>query len=167
MRESMIPGKGGWGVAVLAVVGCAARERSAELAARPTAVAAAGSQVMPFDLDATTHVFEKRGVGGIQQVVADAGDRRQVAFIRAHLEEEAGRFTRGDFHGPAMVHGPEMAGLHQLVMAHERLSVEYGEIDRGAEVVYRSEDTALVSAVRAWFDAQLRDHGEHARAHRR
>ena len=52
-------------------------------------------------------------------------------------------------------------------MGHERLSVEYGEIDRGAEIVYRSEDPSLVAAIHAWFDAQLRDHGEHARAHRR
>ena len=52
-----------------------------------------------------------------------------------------------------MVHGPELAGLHQLVIGHERLSVEYGEIDRGAEIVYRSEDPSIVAAVHAWFDA--------------
>ena len=167
MTESMIPG---WAVAtatVLSVLGCAPSERSADLAERRAAVVAAGGRVMPFDLDATVHVFERTGFGGIQQVVADAGDAGQIDLIREHLEEEAGRFTRGDFHDPAMVHGLEMAGLHGLVMGHERLSVEYGEIDRGAEIVYRSEDPALVAAVHAWFDAQLRDHGEHARAHRR
>ncbi|MDE0393988.1 MAG: aspartate carbamoyltransferase [Gammaproteobacteria bacterium] len=167
MRESMIPGRGAATVAALAVLGCAAPEPSADLAARRAAVAAAGSRVMPFDLDATVHVFEKTGFGGIQQVVAETGDPRQIALIREHLELEAGRFARGDFHDPAMVHGPEMAGLHRLVMGHERLSVEYGEIDRGAEIVYRSEDPSLVAAIHAWFDAQLRDHGEHARAHRR
>ena len=167
MRESMVPVRGVAAVTLLAVLGCAAPERSADLAARRAAVAAAGSRVMPFDLDATVHVFEKTGSGGIQQVVADTGDPRQVELIREHLEEEARRFAGGDFHDPAMVHGPEMAGLHQLVMGHERLSVEYREIDRGAEIVYRSEDPSLVSAVHGWFDAQLRDHGEHARAHRR
>ena len=92
------------------------------------------------------HVFEKTGFGGIQQVVAETGDPRQIALIREHLEVEAGRFAKGDFHDPAMVHGPEMAGLHRLVMGYERLSVEYGEIDRGAEIVYRSEDPSLAAA---------------------
>ena len=167
MRNSTMPGRGVAAAAVLAVLGCATPEPSADLAARRVAVAAAGSQVMPFDLDATVHVFETTEFGGIQQVVADTGDSRQVALIREHLEAEAGRFARGDFHDPAMVHGPEMAGLHRLVMGHERLSIEYGEIGRGAEIVYRSKDPSLVAAIHAWFDAQLRDHGEHARAQRR
>lgn len=74
MRESMIPGRGSVAVAVLVVLGCTAPERSADLAAHRAVVAAAGSRVMPFDLDATVCVFEKTGYGGIQQVVAETGD---------------------------------------------------------------------------------------------
>lgn len=120
---------------------------------------------MPFDLDATTHVFEKLEDGGRQTVVADDDDPEQVALIRAHLSEEAERFARGDFHDPAMIHGDDMAGLHALMAGHERVTVTYGDVERGAEIRYRSEDPALVEAVHQWFDAQLRDHGEHARAH--
>jgi hypothetical protein len=121
---------------------------------------------MPFDLEATTHVFEKLEDGGLQTVVADTDDPEQVALIRAHLSDEAARFARGDFHDPASIHGHDMPGLHQLVMGHERLSVAYGEVDRGAEIRYSSEDPALVEALHQWFDAQLSDHGPHAQPHR-
>jgi hypothetical protein len=129
---------------------------------RQAEVAEVGASVMPFDLDATTHVFEKLDDGGLQTVVADEDDAEQVALIRAHLAEEAERFGRGDFHDPAMIHGEDMAGLHTLMAGHERLAVTYGEVERGAEIRYRSEDPALVEAIHQWFDAQLRDHGRHA-----
>lgn len=133
---------------------------------RQADVAEAGSSVMPFDLDATTHVFEPLEDGGLQTVVADTDDPEQVALIRAHLAEEAERFARGDFHDPAMIHGDDMPGLHALVMGHERLNITYREVERGAEIRYASDDESLVAAIHEWFDAQLRDHGEHAQPHR-
>jgi len=84
----------------------------------------------------------------------------------APIEMEAERFARGDFHDPAMIHGEHMAGLHQLVQGHERLSIEYSEIDDGGQILYSTEDQELVAAIHKWFDAQLRDHGEHASGHR-
>ena len=98
----MIPGWGAAAAALQAVLGCAAPEPSADVAARRAMAAAAGSRVMPFDLDAKVHVFEKTGSGGIQQVVAETRDPRQTALVREHLEVEAGRFARGDFHDPAI-----------------------------------------------------------------
>ena len=62
-----------------------------------------------------------------------------------------------------MIHGEDMAGLHELVLGHERLTIEYGEIELGARIVYRAEEPGLVSAIHDWFDAQLRDHGDYAR----
>lgn len=132
---------------------------------RQADVAEAGAMVMPFDLDATTHVFEKLDDGGLQTVVADSDDPEQVALIRAHLTEEAERFARGDFHDPAMIHGDDMPGLHALVTGHDRLEITYREIERGAEIRYGSDDPALVTAIHEWFGAQLSDHGEHATAH--
>ena len=132
----MIPAKSVLAFGALCILGCAPADRSSELEERRAQVAATGAQVMPFDLDATTHVFEKTEFGGIQQVVADAADPRQVALIREHLEMEAERFARGDFHDPAMIHGEHMAGLHQLVQGHERLSIEYSEIDDGGQILY-------------------------------
>ena len=148
------------GVSILA---CGAPEASSELEERRAAIAAAGRQVMPFDLDATTHVFEKAPFGGLQQVVADSDDPRQIELVREHLEVEAERFARGDFRGPGMIHGEDMAGLHQLIEGHRELSIEYAEIERGAQILFRTEDSGLLGAIHAWFDAQLRDHGSHAR----
>jgi len=97
-------------------------------------VAERGAMVMPFDLDRSTHVFEGTPFGGIQQVVSDDADAAQIAFIREHLIHEADRFSRGDFHDPAMIHGDNMASMHQLMMAGDRLTVAYREIDAGGEI---------------------------------
>ena len=162
----MIPTRRILAIGALAVLGCAEADQSSEVPEHQAEVAAAGAQVMPFDLDATTHFFEKTEFGGIQKVVADSVDPHQVALIREHLEEESERFARGDFHDPAMIHGEDMAGLQELVLGHERLAIEYGEIELGARIVYRADEPALVSAIHDWFDAQLRDHGDHARGRR-
>jgi hypothetical protein len=64
---------------------------------RQEEVAERGAEVMPFDLEKTTHVFEPTQTGGVQKVVADdPSDGEQIALIRAHLREEAGAFRRGD-----------------------------------------------------------------------
>lgn len=91
--------------------------------ARQEEVAQRGAAVMPFDLEETTHVFEKTQTGGVQEVVADdPNDTEQVALVRGHLEEEAAAFRRGDLSDPALVrvlrgwfdaqlsdHGPQAA----------------------------------------------------------
>jgi hypothetical protein len=150
----------------ITAIGCAAPAGSrSDLEQRQADVAHAGSPVMPFDLDRTTHVFEKRDDGGLQTVMADSDDPEQVALIRAHLAEEAERFARGDFHDPSMIHGHDMPGLHALVMGHERLTVEYRDVERGGAIEYRALDADLVGAIHLWFDAQLSDHGDHAQPH--
>ncbi|MDH3731982.1 MAG: aspartate carbamoyltransferase [Gemmatimonadota bacterium] len=146
-------------------VACGPDEQST-LEERHESVAEAGASVMPFDLDETTHVFEIDETGGLQQVVADSNDAEQIRLIRGHLSEEAARFARGDFHDPEMIHGHDMPGLHALVTGQDRLTIEYSEIERGAQIMYSSEDPALVQAIHEWFEAQLADHGEHAQAHR-
>ena len=64
---------------------------------RQEQVAEAGSEVMPFDLERTTHIFEKLDNGGLQQVISDDGDDEQIELIQIHLAEEAERFSKGDF----------------------------------------------------------------------
>lgn len=136
-----------------------------ELEERQATVAELGAEVMPFDLERTTHVFEPLDEGGLQTVLSDDGDPEQVALIRAHLAEEADRFARGDFHDPATIHGEAMPGLHELVMGHERVSITMREVEHGAEILYASEDPDLVTAIHRWFEAQLSDHGDHAQPH--
>jgi hypothetical protein len=147
-------------VLVLVLAGCAEDEAS-----RQDEVAERGAEVMPFDLDATTHVFRPDDRGGVQEVVADdPGDGDQVALVRAHLAEEAERFADGDFEDPMAIHGHQMPGLAELVAGHEDIDVSYEDLEGGARLTYRTDDPVLVTALHEWFDAQLADHGEHAEA---
>ncbi|MGW8281776.1 MAG: aspartate carbamoyltransferase [Gemmatimonadota bacterium] len=136
-----------------------------DLEQRRAEVAEAGAEVMPFDLERSTHFFEKLEDGGLQTVLSDDEDVEQVALIRTHLAEEAERFARGDFHDPSMIHGENMAGLHALVTGHDRLTITYQDVPDGGEIRYESRDPQLVDAIHVWFEAQVRDHGEHAQSH--
>lgn len=134
---------------------------------RQAEVAEIGTEVMPFDLDATTHVFEKIDEGGLQQVIADdPDDSKQISLIRTHLAEEAARFQRGDFHDPAMIHGDDMAGLHALMMGAEQIEITYSDLPDGAQILYTTDNAELIEALHHWFDAQVADHGAHATDHR-
>jgi hypothetical protein len=103
---------------------------------------------------------------GTVVVADDPNNSEQIELIRQHLAEEAERFARGDFHDPAMIHGEHMLGLHALIMGAENIRIEYSEIADGAQILYTTENAALVDAIHAWFDAQLLDHGSHAASHR-
>jgi hypothetical protein len=133
---------------------------------RQAEVAARGAEAMPFDLDRTTHRFEARPWGGVQTVVADEPDAEQVELVRAHLREEAERFSRGDFDDPMAIHGMEMPGLAELRAgaAAGRVEIGYSEVATGARLTYRTNETALVAALHTWFRAQVSDHGSHAEA---
>lgn len=56
---------------------------------RQALVAERSREVMPFDLERTTHRFEKLADGGVQTVVSDDGDRKEIGLVRAHLRKEA------------------------------------------------------------------------------
>jgi hypothetical protein len=78
-------------------------------------IEANGAQVMPFDQNTTTHIFQKTGDGGVESVVVnDAQDQEQIGLIRAHLQEEATKFTQGNYEDPARIHGMDMPGLKEL-----------------------------------------------------
>jgi hypothetical protein len=135
-------------------------------AGRQAEVAARGAEVMPFDLERTTHIFDDLPDGGLQQVVADdPADGAQIALIRAHLQAEAARFQRGDFGDPATIHGDQMPGLAELRQGYAQIKVAYAELPDGAQIRYTTSDRAMVTALHAWFAAQLSDHGGHATDH--
>ena len=134
-------------------------ERLAEVAAR-------GTEVMPFDLERTTHLFEKTAVGGLQQVFSDDNDPEQISLIQAHLQEEAQRFQQGDFDDPAQIHGDEMPGLATLRSNYEQVTVTFSTLPDGAQIVYATDQADVLAALHAWFDAQLSDHGSHATSER-
>src|SRR5215204_747847 len=82
-------------VAILATVGAlySAGWLAVARPARQAQVHAVDSEVMPFDLNKTTHIFRMTEAGGVQQVVAkDTNDAAQIALIQQHLQHEAMRF---------------------------------------------------------------------------
>ncbi len=130
---------------------------------REAAVATRGAKVMPFSLDATTHVFDVNQSGGTQRVIADdPSDSNQIRLIREHLRKEAAAFKRGDFADPAAIHGNAMPGLAALKAGFKDIDVRYRDLPNGAEISYRTDERRLAAAVADWFDAQLSDHGDDA-----
>ena len=143
--------------------------------ARQDVVAERGADVMPFALNATTHIFTKTKTGGIQQVVTkSAKDAGQIGLIREHLKEIAAQFSKGDFSAPSHIHGDDMPGLAELTKADpSAIKVQYREIKSGASISYTTNNRELIKALHKWFDAQLSDHGhdamqghDHSRMHR-
>src|SRR4051812_17034653 len=132
-------------------------ERQAEVAQR-------GAEVMPFNIKATTHIFTSSDDGGSQRVVAkDPSDEVQIRLIQTHLREIQAELRRGNFSAPARIHGADMPGLSQLGAAKPgQISIAYRDVDGGGELIFRSSDPGLVSALHVWFDAQLSDHGNDA-----
>lgn len=120
------------------------------------------TRVMPFSMDATMHHFDPTPTGGVQRVLVNNGDRRQIALVRAHLRHEASAFARGDFADPQAIHGGLMPGLRALHAGAGRLHIGYADLSNGAQITYATRDPALISAIHRWFDAQVRDHASHA-----
>ena len=131
---------------------------------RRAEVAERGAEVMSFDLERTTHIFKKLEHGGAQTVVADdPDDDAQIAEIRHHLRAETEAFRQGRFDDPAEIHGMEMPGLAALEKGYPRVAIRYEDVSAGGRISYTTDDRDLVDAIHAWFEAQVSDHGRHAR----
>lgn len=125
-------------------------------------VAARGAKVMPFDLTRTQHVFTPLANGGIQTVTANnSSDTAQIQLIRTHLQEQAEKFSAGDFSAPATIHGEQMPGLAELRSGAKRIDIQYEPLSNGARLRYSTTDSTLVSALHKWFEAQSSDHHNH------
>ena len=137
--------------------GAASEERLDEVARK-------GSHVMPFDLEATAHIFSKTTSGGVQKVIVkQKNDLEQLLLVREHLLQISTAFTKRDFSSPTEIHGDTMPGLAELRAAQiGDLNITYKEFPDGASLTYSTENPYLVNALHQWFDAQLSDHSRHA-----
>ncbi len=130
---------------------------------RQAMVHTTGSQVMPFDLTKTTHIFDMTDTGGVQRVVVkNPTDADEIALVQQHLQHEAMQFRAGNFTDPASIHGVEMPGLRDLAAGAARVTVDYIALPNGAQITYTTQDAHLVTAIHQWFGAQLSDHGHDA-----
>jgi hypothetical protein len=151
------------GLAAIAVMACGDDGADDRLADRRAEIADRGAEVMPFDLDATTHRFAPADTGLVETVVADdPSDTAQVDLIRDHLAHEADRFARGDYGDPAAIHGDGMPGLAELEAGADAVAITYGDLSDGAQLVFTTDDPGLVDALHRWGEAQTTDHGAHA-----
>ena len=146
-------------LATIAAVVVAAVRDSSEGSTSSGGMTERAANVMPFDLDTTTHTFTKTERGGVQTVVAnDNSDTHNIDLIRSHLAEEAGAFQRGDYSDPARIHGMNMPGVEELEADATRVDLSYEDIEAGGRVTYSTSDPELVEALHAWFDRQNTDH---------
>lgn len=123
------------------------------------AMVAHAAQVMPFDLNATTHTFTKTPDGGVEQIVANSsGDEHNVTLIQQHLSRETDQFAQGNYSDPLAIHGTAMPGLQELQAGASRMQSHYEQLPTGAKITFTSGDTALVAALHTWFEAQTMDH---------
>jgi hypothetical protein len=151
----------GAAVAALAVLVTSSTAAAADKQ-RQTQVEHNSERVMPFSMDAAMHRFVPTPTGGVQSVLVHDNDAKQVALVRSHLRKEAAAFSRGDFADPAAIHGGGMPGLQAMHAGANRIKVRYADVPQGATITYSTADAGLVSAIHAWFKAQVSDHGAHA-----
>jgi len=148
---------------LVALGACTAPKNSADQTARQAEIAEKGKEVMPFDLEKTTHRFLPIDTGLRQEVVADnANDATQIELIQDHLTSEAERFRSGDFGDPARIHGSNMPGLTELSAGATAITITFTNLDDGAALDFRTSDPALIQALHSWGQAQVSDHGSHA-----
>jgi hypothetical protein len=123
-------------------------------------------KVMPFSLEVTLHTFKNANNGGTELVtVKNTKDSKNLALIRSHLLKESKKFSRGDFSDPAYLHGKNMPGLAQVSAGAKagHIKITYSSLPTGAQLRYITTDAKLVSAIHAWFFAQVNEHGKHAK----
>jgi hypothetical protein len=121
--------------------------------------------VMPFDMSKTMHIFNMTEYGGVLRVIAkDPGANDQIALIQQHLQHEAEKFQQGDFSDPGKLHGADMAGLKDLQSGASRIKIVYEALPTGAEIIFKTTDLHLLTALHRWFGAQLSEHGADARS---
>lgn len=154
-----------WWIAALAVLTIVAAGGASYGLARThhqssdAAMADRARQVMPFDLNRTTHTFTQTPQGGVEKVVVnEPSDTRDRDLIRSHLRIEAANFRHGNYSDPARIHGMDMPGVNELQQGAARVKVVYEQIADGAQLTYTSTEPTLISALHAWFDRQASDH---------
>jgi hypothetical protein len=118
-----------------------------------------GAAAMGFDQEATTHQFLSSADGGsIEVSVKDAADEADLHAIRAHLQEIAAAFGRGDFSKPFQTHAETPPGVEQMKAHKEAISYTYEETPRGGRVRIQTSQSDALAAVHAFLDYQVKEH---------
>ena len=117
-----------------------------------------GAVAMGVDQYTSSHVFEDLPDGGRIVLQRDSIDAAGTATIRAHMQDIATRFAKGDFTLPGFVHSQSVPGTD--VMAARRASIRYeaDTLPRGGQVRITTTDSAAIRAIHAFLAFQRKDH---------
>ena len=114
---------------------------------------------MSFSLTSTTHHFRLLSDGGYVQVQANsANDTANRDHIRMHLQEQAKKFSLGDFSAPELTHDRVPPGVQQMQRLKASITYQYEAIDRGGRLHISSKDPAAVAAIHDFLNFQIADH---------
>ena len=62
------------------------------------------------------------------------------------------------------IHGHDMPGVEELAAGYADITVAYSDQPDGARLTYTTGDPDLIDALHSWFDRQVMDHGDDAKA---
>jgi hypothetical protein len=121
-------------------------------------VQARGETAMGVDQDIAQHRFDVLEDGGRVELQWPADDAREIATIRAHLQEIVAAFRVGDFSTPAFVHAQPVPGTDVMAAKGDAIRYEYRELPRGGEVLMTTADAEAQDAIRHFMHFQRGDH---------
>ena len=123
------------------------------------ALQARGQRAMGVDQYTSTHRFDALSDGGRIELQRDSDDPQGIATIRAHLQEIADAFSRGDFSTPAFVHASaRVPGTDVMAARRAHIRYVYRDLPRGGEVRIFTSDAEAVAAIYAFMAFQRGDH---------
>ena len=154
----------------ISAAACAACSRSAPANHAPdgqdtsfAAMQERGQQAMGVDQYTSSHIFEPLPDGGRIVLQRDAPDTAGTETIRTHLATIVIAFSQGDFDIPGFVHGQEVPGTAVMTARRAEISYAMDTLPRGGEVLIRSSDSTVVTAIHEFLAFQ--QHAHHAMSH--
>lgn len=117
-----------------------------------------GKQAMGVDQYTSEHRFDDLADGGRIELQRDSSDTAGVRTIRAHLQQIAEAFGRGDFTTPAFVHAGDVPGTRIMRERRDAIRYEFRPLPGGGEVRITSADPEAVRAIHAFLAFQRQDH---------
>ena len=114
---------------------------------------------MGFDQDKTTHHFRTTADGGAIEVdVKDPSDSHSLAQVRAHLNEIAVAFKKGDFAKPVATHAEVPPGVPVMQRLAGEITYTYADRPKGGAVTIRTANKEALAAVHEFLAYQVREH---------
>jgi hypothetical protein len=117
-----------------------------------------GQVAMGVNQYTSTHLFDALPDGGRIELQRDAQDPRDVATIRAHLQEVMTSFRRGDFSVPGFVHAQAVPGTKVMAARRARIAYAYRDLPQGGEIRINTQDAEALRAVHEFIAFQRKDH---------